>query len=43
MSELVIDASIVMASLLDDEHQPLADKALRQVGELGDLRLGCGR
>ena len=37
MSELVIDASIVMASLLDDEHQPLADKALRQVGETGGL------
>ena len=37
MSELVIDASIIMASLLDDEHQPLADKALRQVGETGGL------
>ena len=37
MSELVIDASIVMASLLDDERQPIADKALRQVGETGGL------
>ena len=35
MSELVVDASIVVAALLDDGHQPLADKALRHIGEAG--------
>ena len=37
MSELVVDASIIVAALLDDEHQPIADRVLRHVGEAGGL------
>ena len=37
MSELVIDASMAMSWLLDDEHHLLADKALSQIVETGGL------
>lgn len=37
LSELVVDASIIVAALLDDEQQPVADKALRRIGEAGGL------
>ncbi len=37
LSELVVDASIIVAALLDDEHQPIADRVLRHVGEAGGL------
>ena len=37
LSEVVVDTSIIVPALLDVEHQPIADRVLRHVGEAGGL------